>query len=310
MIYILRRLEGLKKINNIGDIKANYANSKNEDPVASEFFKGNFIPGATASVGLPWDDLRNRFCFYGTEEDLDKIVKKLRLKHEDGDLKGSIIEKSNILDIGDPFFNHEFFFSKFVVKDGELLIDDSIPEQELLVRSLKDNRQVIDRTKDNDNSIGAIWELVSPLMQEETIAAVNDVKMNAYSILNEKAKDSLEMIALILSVDYDANIPGSAKNKIFESIEKNRNSKKFGVKFVDKFLELAAKSRDELIPMFNVRKGEDNGLLSFNGSYYQFKAVNSQAETTINVRSTTELINYFDKNPEQLKILIAENENR
>lgn len=310
MIYILRRLKGLKQLKSVNDIKAYYSNTENGQAVADEFYKENHLPGATTSLGLPWDDLAGKFCFAGTQEDLDQIVKSLKLKYEDGENKGKVIDKANLDDINDPFFDHSYFYGRFLAKEGQIILDDSLPDQKLLVLSLKANRKVVDKTKETYYSVGAEWELLSPAQEEQYTSESNDIKLKAYNMLEEKTQDSLDMIAYILNVNYDEKIPGSAKNKMFEAIEKNSKLKEFGVKFVDKFMELASKGKDELIPMYNVRRGEKNGLLYFNGSYYQFKAASNSAETTINVRTFTELVNYFDKNPEQLKILITENSSR
>lgn len=310
MIYILRRLNGLSSFKAVSPIKVHYSNVQNGDSVESDFYKANHLPGSRVGLGLPWNDLLGKICFKGSAEELDEIVKALKLKYEDGNDKGKLIEKANVYDINDPFFSHTYFDNKFECIEGEILLDDDIPEQKLLVRSLKDRTDVIDRTEDTYHSTGAVWELISPAREEVATSETNDTKMKAYTMLSEKSKDSIEMIALILDVDYDNTIPDAAKNKIFESIEKNKLAKKLGGKFTDKFIELAAKSKDELIPIYNVRKAETNGLLSFNGSYYQFKAANSKAETNITVRTIPELVIYFDKNPEQLKILIAENEDR
>lgn len=309
MIYILRRLNGLKNFKSVNDITTHYSNSQNGQTVETESYKGKHLPGATTSIGISWDALEDKYFFEGEDSDLDRIVEAFKLKYEDGNEKGSLIKTANLRDINDPFFSHSSFHGKYLCIEGELLLNDEIPAEELLVRSLKVNRKVINRTREGYHSVGAEWELLSPLKEEADTATDNDSKLKAFNILSDKTKELLQMIAFILGVDYDENIEHSAKNNLFKAIEKNKTTK-LGGRFVDKFIELATGGKDSLIPLFNVRKAEFNGLLSFNGSYYQFKAVNTKAETTINVRSVNELVSYFDKNPEQMQILIAENENR
>lgn len=313
-VYILNKLGGISTIKNMSHITTHYTNDANIDKAtseASEIFKGDHFPNSVHGLHLFYDDVLLRYCFDGTPEDLLKIVGKLKLKYEKGHMdEGKTILTSNPEDINDPFFCHTYFQGKFAARGGNILLDDSIPEQELFVLSYKANRTVNDKTKQGGYSVGAVWELISPVKEEEYKSEDNDKMLKAYSYLQDKNPETLTKIAWILSVDADFKDPNSIKNKLINSIRDNKKLKDFGVRFVDKFVELATASVDDITPLYLIRKGIDHGTLSWTGEYYQFKSTNSDAESSILVQSIQALEAHFKKNPKQLTILATEVKNR
>lgn len=313
-VYILRKLGGLSTIKNMSNITAHYTNDSNLDKAKSELselFKGDHFPNSVHGLHLFYDDLRSRYCFDGTIEELQKIVTSLNLKYEKGHVEeGKNILSANPEDINDPFFTHTYFQGKFAARGGSILLDDSIPDQKLFVLSYQANRTVNDKTKQDGHSIGAMWELISPVKEEEFKSEDNDKMLKAYGYLQDKNPETLAKIALILDVDADFKDPNSIKNKLITSIRENKKLKDFGKSFIDKFVEFSTASLDDINPLYLIRKGLSQGVLSWTGEYYQFKSSNSDAETSILVRTVSGLETHFKKNTKQLTILATEVKNR
>jgi len=295
-------------------ITAHYTDDSNIEKAKSqmsELFKGDHFPNSVHGLHLFYDDLLSRYCFDGSPEDLQKIVSALKLKYEKGHMEeGKLIPQSNPEDIGDPFFNHTYFQGKFAAKGGTILLDDSIPEQKLFVLSYQANRTVNDKTKQEGHSVGAVWELISPVKEEEFKSEDNDKMLKAYGYLQDKNPETLAKIALILDVDADYKDPNSIKNKLITAIRENKKLKDFGTRFIDKFVEFSTASLDDINPLYLIRKAITHGTLSWTGEYYQFKSSNSDAETSVLVQTIAGLEAHFKKNTKQLTILSTEVKNR
>jgi hypothetical protein len=313
-VYILKRLGGLGSIKNMTPPQAHYSNTPPTDKSTSEhseFYKHAHLPGATHGLHLFWDGLQDKFFFDGSEEELDEIVKQLRKPYpKDHPDYGKVIEKANKYDKNDPFFTHDSFYNKYIAQDGEILLDDSIPEQRLFVKSYKENRKVIDKSREHNYTFSAEWEIISPNLEDKKEAENNDKLLDAFALLAEMKPETIKIIATILNVDADFKSIDSIKNKTIKALKENRNVKAYNMSFVDKFVELAASGTENLMAIYYVAEGLKQGILTFNNSYYQFRSPNSEALTSINVRSVPELHSYFKKESKQMQILIADVNNR
>lgn len=313
-VYILKKIGGISNIKNISSITNHYTNDSNVDKAkseASEMFRGNHFPSSVHVLNLMIDGIFNKYFFEGTPEELQQIVSSLNLKYEKGHSEeGKVISRANPEDINDPFFSHSYFQGRLSAKGGTILLDDSIPEQKLFILSYKANRTVNDKTKSDNYSVGAEWELISPMKEEEFKSEDNDKMLTAFSYLKDKNPETLLKIATILDIDADFKDANSIKNKLITSINENKKLKEFGQNFVDKFIELATSSLDDINPFYLVRRAISNGTLSWTGEYYQFKSSDPNAETSILARTVVALEAHFKKNNKQLSILLTEVKNR
>lgn len=313
-VYILKRLGGLGSIKNMSQPQAHYSNIPPSDKTVSEhseFYKHAHLPGSTHGLHLFWDGLQDKFFFDGTDEELNEIVKELRKPYpKDHPDYGKIIEKADRRDKNDPFFTHDSFYNKFVAQDGEILLDDSNPEQRLFVKSYKENRKVIDKSREHNYTFSAEWEIISPNLEDKKEAENNDKLLDAFALLAEMQEDTIKYIATILGVDADYNSKESIKNKVIKALKENRTVKAYSTSFVNKFVELAGSGKENLTATYYVAEAIKQGILTFNNSYYQFRSPNSEAITSITARSVPELHNYFKKEPKQMQILITDVNNR
>lgn len=313
-VYILKRLGGLGSIKKMSPPQAHYSNTPPSDKTVSEyseFYKHPHLPGSTHGLHLFWDGLQDKFFFDGTDEELDEIVKELRKPYpKDHPDYGKIITKADRRDKNDPFFNHDSFYNRFIAQDGEILLDDTVPEQRLFVKSYKENRKVVDRSREHNFTFGAEWEIISPNLEDKKESENNDKLLDAFSLLSDMQPDTIKYIATILSVDADYNSQDNVKNKVIKAFKENRVVKAYNTPFVNKFVELAAGGKENLTAMYYVAEAIKQGILTYNNSYYQFKSPNSEAITSITARSVPELHTYFKKEPKQMQILMTDVNNR
>lgn len=310
---ILKKLGGLGNIKSLkGNPREYHTNDKNREVegVYAGEYRQNTLPNARHWLAPYWNDLKNKYCWGGTREQLDLIVDEVKLKFEKGhpDVGKTITPADvDIHNITDAFFTHSHWSLNKAMEGGRIMLNRDIPEEEFFHLSYKGNHMVVDKTEGETslNAVaGAKYELVNPKSVKAKKAKDAKKEVDALKLLASSSYERQKLIAEIMDLKtYDINDPDP--DSLFvalkdEAAENTEVASRFGNKtYQDRFIELADKkttSNEDLEIMGLVLRATKLGVLRKRGNYWQFNSGNNNLSDRIEGQlNDIQLISFFRK---------------
>lgn len=301
---------GLRALNIKGGLKEYQQNSRNRDQDGEYIgeYKEPTMPGSKHFLAPVWEDLKKQWSWGGTQEDLSRIIDKLKLRHDRGVEKGTLISISEVdmKNRKDPFFTSSYWTAKRYLSGGKLLLNLTVPEDEFFYFNYKGSHKVNDKTNPLNKTFaaGALYEIINP----KTIVAkkAKDVRSEASAMraLGGMEFEKQKLIAEIMDLECDFSDPDSLYIGIVDQACKNTEIiARYGSKTAQsRFVELAETKVEDLRVFAQIIRAKKARVLVNKGSYTQFNTGGRKDAEGLLIKDRLEgvntdlsLINYFRK---------------
>lgn len=285
--------------------KLYHAANKKDDGVLEGDYKGKSILDTKHFISPMWSDLKKQWSWGGTNEDLVRLVDKMKLKYpKNHRMGGQLIvpkpenESQRLVDIQDEVFTHSDLYGKYFLESGRIGLDTKDPKQEFLLFCYKGDLAVEDNSRDEILSpylqAGTKYEIVSPKREVQKQKSVLDKETDAIILLKgmENNEDKMRAIATIMSLPgYNPKTTSSDGLYILLSDTAAKNTKfsaKYNKTFQDRFIELAKLSDEDLNINYKIITAKQANILRPRTGHYLFNG-----EPLQHIDNDLQLINFF-----------------
>lgn len=307
---VLKKRGGLGKLHGLmRGAPAEYYQDKedrNEEGQYAGSYKSPSLPGIRHYISPKYSEMDGKWCFSGTDEDLERIVGELELRHASGKNEDEVIKYKDIRlnNPKDKFFTHNSLYNQRWLEDGRYMLNLNNPLDEFFYFVYSGWRECHDKTNPNEAfDKMAKYELENPKVVKSKQARNVRQEIQANLVFSDLTKDGdfekLRMIAEIMDLpsfselrSSDDDIYVMVKEQAVDNLEKD---KRFGDKtFRERFLELAKLPDEELYVTHRVAKAKRLRILVSRGSYFQFNTGNSGLSDRLDgIVTDNQLMNYF-----------------
>jgi len=227
-------------------------------------FKGERIPNTKQFFRPYFSKSMNKWVIGNLSEDeLQEIVKSLRFTHINGPDKGRYIERADIHNVSDPFFNHPRLM--VVAKEGELRLDKDQPMDRLMIEALKTQHEFGEPGK-NSMLSSRVKYIIS---DRETDIKVKSVtrkqKQKAVEYFNNLTHKKKLIIATAMNLNVSDDIdPEVLDDVLFEKVEDGTTKLDGNVTPQSLFISLCEAHTEDINLKYLIGKARKAGLLRKN----------------------------------------------
>jgi len=319
---ILRKIGGLSSIksglkSNMREFRQKRINRDKEGEYVGEYMEPN-LPGSRHYLSVYWNDLKDQWCWGGSQEDLYRIAKKVKLRMPAKiGYQGEVIkpEEIDLFNPKDPFFTNLHWCARKFMSGGRIMLNLDSEEDEFYYFCYKGSHLVNDTT-DQQLSVfraGAKYEIINPKMVTENKARDAKLEVNALVLLSKMSLDKQKYIASIMNISTDFEDPDrlflDLKDHAVENITK---TSRFGGKTPqEQFISLSKEKNEDLVMKSNISIARNKRILVKRTNYYQFNIGNTDEDgpSTLSdkidgIASDNQLIAFFRK-PENQEYYFA-----
>lgn len=273
-------------------------------------YRGKTILDTKHFISPMWNDLKKCWSFEGSDQDLARLVDKMKLRYPKGHIdEGKVIKMTSpaaemITNRQDEIFNHPSFYGKFYMENGRISLDMANPVHEFLYRCYKGDTSVRDNEGDKPVSkyfaASAKYELVSPKNENMKAKRDADKEIEAIRLLAamDGNEEKMRTVAAIMQLPlYSASTDINGLFILLKDAAQNTStSSKYQKTYQDRFIELAKLPDDELNVSGQVMLAKTKGVLRKRKDHYLLNGERLDGITT-----DAQLMSYFrnPKNQEQ-----------
>lgn len=272
-------------------------------------YKGRTIIDTKHFLSPMWNDMKKRWSFAGTTEDLVRLVRLMKLKYPKGHkMAGMLIqplskedspsgEDYRLSNRTDEVFNNSELYGKYYMENGRIGLDLNDPKQEFIFLCYKGDTSVDDRSGDKPKSsfmqAGTKYEIISPKREAQKQKGVVNKKLKAGGILASMENDEPKMRAIAVIMQLPGYSKSTDANGVFvllndNAVENTKHSSKFNKTFQERFIELGELPDEDLNITLQIINAKLSGIIrQRNGSY------NFNGETLPNLDNDVQLVNFF-----------------
>lgn len=201
-------------------------------------FNRGMAPKSTQVLKPRFTSHLGQFPIDITNDELKGFINELQWQYPDNHPRnGDIIQRANIKDANDPFFNH----IELTLKEGFATLDPELPEHQLILKWIRHKGEPrFAEYKANENrwpkEVRYLIMQVGQEMEESVQVAGDEVKL--YTALGKKSQKDLFIIATALGINVKDD---QTKEQLVALIStKYKNSEKLGREFNNRtFLQYA-----------------------------------------------------------------------
>lgn len=260
---------GSRQFASVGNMVSVYSQTDNQGNIITEKkseFIGQRFPKSKQMFRIPWSSLKRRWLLEGFEDgnmpEMQDLVKKCKLQYEGNHKKaGEYIESADIFDYNDPFFNHRL--CKLTANEGELMIDKSIPLDNLILRGLKLHPRFQVAGENNPiTSSGARYVIVDREIDTKLKRASRNNKlkvMKLFEALTSEKKIKIAMAMGLISndkTDFDV-----VDDVLFKAAEDTTKLPDANITRQELFITLCEMKSEDLNLKHRLAKAKSLGLL-------------------------------------------------
>ena len=307
---ILKKKGGLGKLHSLmRGAPKEYYQEREDREVEGKYagaYKSPSLPGIRHYISPQFSELEGKWCWGGTMEDLERLVKELGLRYDSGKNDDELIKFSDIrLDNSkDKFFNHISLYNSKWLADGRILLNLDTPIEEFFYLVYKGWRDVHDKTQDRADIFvaGARYEIENPKIVKAKQARNVKQEMQATALLADMTRDEdfekMRMIAEIMGLRSFST--KSSDDEIFvmlseEAVKGEEKERRFNNKsYRERFIELGNLPDEELYVTHKIHKAKRLKILVPRNGYYLFNTGNSGLSDQLSgIVTDNQLLQYF-----------------
>ncbi len=227
-------------------------------------YKGVSLIGTIRNVTPEWCDLREKWCFNGTVEDLKAIQKKLKLK--DGNNQLIVIDEDTMYNREDPFWGNMRLWTTMMTEGRKVLSsDDALSD--LFIRVLEDTLTIEQEGKDQSKAdIGdADFKITSPTSEAAAKFKTLDKDLEVSAALfNMDHKVKKAILDIMQPPGYDSSENDhSILTSLLHTVSKDTRAMDNYTKktWQDRFIELSKEPAAKLGLQVNVFGAINKGII-------------------------------------------------
>lgn len=257
-----------KIVSSTGNIQAVYTQNDNNGNLVSEKkteYVSERFPKSKQMHRIPWSHNKRKWLLDGFPEncdELNKLVKDCKLQFEKPHKNaGDYIEKADIYDYNDKFFNHRL--CKIMSNEGEILLDKSFPLQNLVLRGLKLHPHFQVAGEENPLiSAGARYIIVDRDIDVKLKRTARDNKlkvMKLYSSLTGEKKIKIAMaMNLIPNENVDIDV---VEDVLFNASQDLTKIPDLNITKQELFINFCEMKTEDLNLKHRIAKAKSTGIL-------------------------------------------------
>lgn len=264
--------------------------------------------GSMQNLTPHYDSDKNKWSFYGTIEDLERIAKALSLQDEK--TKQIIkVDESSLYNRFDPFWAHQSLWKSVFIEENARYLEPNTPLNELYIRILRGREDIQQPDRNNQSTFDtdrSNLELISPNMEKKKKtddAALQKKAMKLFFEVIEKPERLDRVLEVLNPVDLGLATTQEQKEALLQTefVNNNEYVPKYGTSAMKQFIEVCELDKVDLevyylavqaIRLSVVRVSTSDGY-SFRG-----EVINSGS-----IRSDNDLFRYL-KDPKNAPLFI------
>lgn len=258
--------------------------NRNEEGTIEGDYRGRTILDTKHFISPIWDDLKKQWSFKGTDQDIARLIKGMKLRYPSGHKReGDLIEADNVaarlVNIKDEVFCHPDLYGRYYMENGRVSLNLSDPAQEFLFRCYQGNSVTDDKSTDGPVNkfiaAGTKYEIVSPRKENQKAKKDADKEIKAITLLAAMGNNEERMraVARIMQLpQYNESTDSAGLFVLLKDMaaQNDSQSAKYRKTYQDRFIELSEMTDDELNVISNVIRGDRGGWLRKRQGYYLF----------------------------------------